>query len=223
MLLCQCFFMCGHHSIIYVLLFWTSQKDVWERERKWEVIPRASCRYHQERKEIKQENLAVARLLLPTSSLILPSTFYIWHWGAGLEVGNNTRPTTEEPLTVTAMEGKGKERNGNQDLCEPQQDAERTLHQILMKNFDEVCLLNILRQLRKFINQLYTFNGMEPGLLSLWTSTSWIILHCWTHWDKALVGQHCHPARLADGQPDGTRGRTTPRRRISSWSSCYTR
>ena len=87
-------------------------------------------------------------------------------------------PTTEEPLTVTAMEGKGKERNGNQDLCEPQQDAERTLHQILMKNFDEVCLLNILRQLRKFINQLYTFNGMEPGLLSLWTSTSWIILHC---------------------------------------------
>ena len=57
---------------------------------------------------------------------------------------------------------------------------------ILMKNFDvvnrtgksdKVCLLNILKQLRKCINHLYTFNGMEPGLPSLQTSTWWIIWH----------------------------------------------
>ena len=30
---------------------------------------------------------------------------------------------------VTAMEVKGKDHDGNQDLCWPQQDAERTLHQ----------------------------------------------------------------------------------------------
>ena len=130
------------------------------------------------------------------------------------------------------MEGKGKERNGNKIFVSLSKMQRELYTKILMKNFDvvnrtgksdEVCLLNILRQLRKCINQLYTFNSMEPGLPSLWTTTWWIILHRWTHWDKALVGQHCHPARLADGQPDGTRGRTTPRRRISSWSSCYTR
>ena len=38
----------------------------------------------------------------------LQSIFYIWHWRARLEVGkpNNTRPTTDDLLTVTAMESK---------------------------------------------------------------------------------------------------------------------
>ena len=93
--------------ICYVLLFWTSLKDLGrECERKREAIPVASCRYHQQKQqqqqktktttsstttttttkkkkkkkkeeEIKQEFLAVARLLLPASNLLLPSTVYI--------------------------------------------------------------------------------------------------------------------------------------------------
>ena len=39
------------------------------------------------KREIKQEPLVVACLLLPTSNLLLPSTVYIWLWWAGLEVG----------------------------------------------------------------------------------------------------------------------------------------
>ena len=60
---------------------------------------------------------------------ILPSTIYIWCWRAGLEVGkpNNTWPTTDKPLMVTAMKVKGKEHDGNQDLCWHQQDAENTI------------------------------------------------------------------------------------------------
>jgi len=84
------------------------------------------------------------------------------------------------------MEGKGKERNGNKIFVSLSKMQRELYTKILMKNFDvvnrtgksdEVCLLNILRQLRKCINQLYTFNSMEPGLPSLWTTTWWIILH----------------------------------------------
>ena len=58
---------------------------------------------------------------------------------------------------------------------------------ILMKNFDvvnemgksdEMHRLNILIQLRKSINHLYTFDGMDPGLPSQQTTTWWIILQC---------------------------------------------
>ena len=56
-----------------------------------------------------------------------------------------------------------------------------------MKNFDvvngtgksnEMCVLNILIQLKKCINHLYTFSGMEPSPPSLQTTTWWIILQC---------------------------------------------
>ena len=82
---------------------------------------------------------------------------------------------------------------------------------ILMKNFDvvngmgksdEMHRLNILIQLRKNINHLYTFDGMDPGLPSQQTTTWWTILQCWARWEKALVRQRYHPARSADGQPD---------------------
>ena len=82
---------------------------------------------------------------------------------------------------------------------------------ILMKNFDvvngmgksdEMHRLNILIQLRKSINHLYTFDGMDPGLPSQQTTTWWIILQCWARREKALVRQRYHPARSADGQPD---------------------
>ena len=58
---------------------------------------------------IRKEYLAVARLLLPTSSLLLPSTVCIWRceqdWKPGSQI--TSRPTTDELLTVTAMEDTG--------------------------------------------------------------------------------------------------------------------
>ena len=63
-----------HLRMFYVLLFWMSLKDMVKAQRKAEVIPTASRRYHQ---KSKQEYMAVAHLLLPTSNLLLPSTVYI--------------------------------------------------------------------------------------------------------------------------------------------------
>ena len=48
------------------------------RERKREATPAASRRYHRKRR-IKPEYLAVVLLLLPTSSLLPPSTVYVYH------------------------------------------------------------------------------------------------------------------------------------------------
>ena len=62
--------------MFYVLLFWTSLKDVLrERERRQEAIPTAS-RIYRQKKRIKQKLLAVACLLLLISNLLLPSTVY---------------------------------------------------------------------------------------------------------------------------------------------------
>ena len=47
-----------------------------QHKKKREAIPTASRRHHKKRRS-KQEYLAVARLLLPTSNLLLPQTVYV--------------------------------------------------------------------------------------------------------------------------------------------------
>ena len=51
-----------------------------KKEKKREATPPVSRRYHQKR-IMKQEYLAVARLLLPTCDRLLPSTVDIWTKG----------------------------------------------------------------------------------------------------------------------------------------------
>ena len=89
MSLCQCSFVCGCHfnllRMFYVLLFRTSQKDVgWERRGKWQAITMASRRYHQERKRIKQEYLAVPVGVWLIYCCLLPTCYFHWpftqHW-----------------------------------------------------------------------------------------------------------------------------------------------
>ena len=81
MSLCQSSFVCGRHSVFYVCFtcyyFRRHCKTVWERERKREAIPTASPVFlPSKKKRIKQKYFAVARLVSPTSSLLLPSTVY---------------------------------------------------------------------------------------------------------------------------------------------------
>ena len=109
-------FVCGRHLTViilsrmsYVLLFWTSLKVMGRaRERKREAIPTA-CRTDHQKSRITQGYLAVVRLLLPTSNLLRPSTVCIWRceqdWKPGSQI--TSRPTTDELLTVTAMEDTG--------------------------------------------------------------------------------------------------------------------
>ena len=100
MLLCQCLFMCGRHLIFYVCFvcyYFARHWKTWckrarESERRYQR-PIADTIQQQQQKEegkkrkLKQEPLVMARLLLPNSNLLLPSTVYIWLWWARLEVG----------------------------------------------------------------------------------------------------------------------------------------
>ena len=62
--------------MVHALLFWTSLKDAGERDKK---ARGDTNRYSQipSEEEIIQEYLVAARLLLPTSKLLLPSTVFI--------------------------------------------------------------------------------------------------------------------------------------------------
>ena len=64
-------FVCGHHLIVIILLDVTRRQ--WECRRKSERRYQLPQTYHQKRR-IKQEHLAVVRLLLPTPNLLLPWT-----------------------------------------------------------------------------------------------------------------------------------------------------
>ena len=186
-------------KVIYSQCFLSYDESARESERRHQL---ASRRYHPKRR-IKREYLAVTRFFLP-SNLLLPSTVYR---RAGLEVGtpNNTRPTTDEPLMVTAMRIQGKEHDGNRELCGTQQDAERIYTKIPMKNFDvvkwrgtsdEVRLLNILMQLRKCINHLCLFDGTGPGFPHHYRLPPGGLFHII---ELVKIGQQCHPARWANG------------------------
>ena len=90
MSLCQCSSVCGHHSIFYVCFtcyygcHWKMGEREHERKREamQHKLPLVTCRYHQNRrikiKKQKKATLPVARLLLPTSKLLVPSTVFIW-------------------------------------------------------------------------------------------------------------------------------------------------
>ena len=64
--------------VCFTCYYFGRNRKTWERERKREAIPTASRRSWEREKEeeIKQEYLAAARSLLPTSNLLLPSTVY---------------------------------------------------------------------------------------------------------------------------------------------------
>ena len=83
-------------------------KMCWEHERKWEAAPTAFCKYHQKIK-IKQEPLAVACLLLPTSNLLLPLTVYIWRkWtGLGVQKPNKILPQNRWMSNSHSLEEHG--------------------------------------------------------------------------------------------------------------------
>ena len=83
-----------------------------------EAIPTACRRYYQESKENKSnKNIWMWLVCCCYFQPAAPIDRLHLALRSGLEVGkpNTTRPTTDEPLTVTAMEVKGKEHDGQTD------------------------------------------------------------------------------------------------------------
>ena len=91
------------HSIYYICVMCcyldiTKRRGEKQHERKREAVPTASQIPSKEQTRIKQEPLAVARLLFPTSNLLLPSTIYNNNSDGYLEHLTSTGPKRAHTL-----------------------------------------------------------------------------------------------------------------------------
>ena len=104
-------FGCGgglwHHLIVIILLhmfyvlFWTPLKDVKRARETVRGDANGLLQILSEKKRIKQEYLAVAHWLLPTSNLLLPLFTSVWDTGVRSVVQRKTRLCYSQKVTVS--------------------------------------------------------------------------------------------------------------------------